>query len=72
MFLHTDWAWANPGYAILLMFPVYTLVNSRQIVCNISQMRMAVVPLSCYWFSLFSVNKYAVKFVPDLMPYAMS
>ena len=35
-------------------------------------MRMAIVPLSCYWFSLFSINKYAVKFIPDLKPYAMS
>ena len=70
MFLHTDWAWANPGYALLLLFPVYSLINSRQIVCNVTKMEMSILPLSCYWFTLFSVNRYAVYFLPRLEQYA--
>ena len=59
MFFFSDWAWQNTGHAVLLLFPVYSLVNSRQIVCNVTGMQMSRVPLCCLWFSLFGVNRAA-------------
>ena len=29
MFGWSDWAWANPGYVIIMTFPVISLINSR-------------------------------------------
>ena len=62
----TDWAWINPGYALLIMFPTYSLVNSKQIVCNFTKMNMSLIPASSTWFLLFPINKYAVKLFPKL------
>jgi len=29
MFGWSDWAWQNPGYVIIMTFPVISLINSR-------------------------------------------
>ena len=69
-FAVTEWAWVNPGYALLLMFPAYSLVNSQQIVCNFTKMNMKLIPGSFFWFLLFPINRYAIQFVPALKPYS--
>ena len=62
MFTCSDWAWDHPGYAVLILFPAYSLINSKQIVCNFTKMRMQLIPGSFLWFLLFPINRYAVRF----------
>ena len=69
-FAVTEWAWANPGHQLLLMFPAYSLVNSKQIVCNVTKMEMPKIPGSFFWFLLFPLNRFAIEFMPDLQQYS--
>ena len=70
IFLFSDWAWDNPGYALFLMFPTYSLINSRQIVCNFTEMKMEIVPQSIFWFTLFQHNRYSLNYLPALAQYS--
>ena len=70
LFLTTDWAWENPGHAMILLFPAYSLINSKQIVCNFTHMKMNLIPGSFLWFLLFPVNRYAIALIPALEPYS--
>lgn len=36
LFTFTEWAWNNAGYVTLMVFPIVSLLNSRQIVCNVA------------------------------------
>jgi len=65
-FAVTEWAWDNPGHALLLMFPAFSLVNSKQIVCNVTKMEMAKIPGSFFWFLLLPLNRYALELMPQL------
>lgn len=62
----TEWAWLNPGYHMILMFPAYSLVNSQQIVCNVTKMNMSAIPVPFLLFLLFPLNRYILEFMPDL------
>lgn len=33
---YTEWAWQNTGYVILMNCPVISLIDCRQIVCNVT------------------------------------
>ena len=55
----SEWATANPGYLILLFTPAYSMISSKQIVCNFTGMKLDVVPKSFLWASLFLVNRVA-------------
>ena len=59
----TDWGWTNTGYATILIFPVFSLMSSRQIVCNFTKQYLDPIPKSCFWFLLFPLNKYIVSFL---------
>ena len=36
MFTQTEWAAANPSLACLVLVPGYSLMSSRQIICNVT------------------------------------
>jgi len=36
IYAYTDWAWQNTGYVILMTTPIISLINCRQIVCNVT------------------------------------
>jgi hypothetical protein len=57
LFSYTEWAWQHPSYVILMVCPLFSLVNSRQIVCNVTDQAMWTVPYSPLWFLVFPVNK---------------
>ena len=69
LFTFTDWAWINPGYAVMILFPAYSLINSKQIVCNFTKMKMELIPTIFFMFLLFPINRFAIRFVPALEPY---
>jgi hypothetical protein len=56
VFGFTSWAWSFPGYAHLMMVPVVSIINSRQIVCNVTDMKMDNFPKVTLWYLLFPVN----------------
>ena len=70
MYSMTEWAWTQPGYALILVFPAFCLINSKQIVCNFTKMDMATIPGSFFWFALFPLNRYAISLLPCLESYA--
>lgn len=59
LFAETVWAFANPSLACLLLFPGYSLMCSRQIVCNFTEMECDPLPKSFLWFLLFPLNRRA-------------
>jgi len=58
----TDWGWTHTGYACMLLFPVFSLMSSRQIVCNFTKMKLDPFPKSTLYFLLFPLNKYIVNY----------
>ena len=36
LFTVTDWAWTHPGYVVMLTAPTISLINCRQIICNVT------------------------------------
>lgn len=36
VYTYSEWAWHNTGYVILMLTPVISLINCRQIVCNVT------------------------------------
>lgn len=36
LFTSTEWAWTHPGYVTIMTCPLVSLINSRQIVCNVA------------------------------------
>jgi len=59
----TDWAWSHSGYVTLMTIPVISLVNSRQIVCNVTEMEMDTFPKITLWYVLFPINKYLLPLI---------
>jgi hypothetical protein len=59
MFKETEWAFANPALACLVLVPGFSLVSSRQIICNVTQMDSDPVPKTFLWFILFHFNRHA-------------
>lgn len=59
LFVFTDWAWSHCGYVIILVCPISSLINSRQIVCNFSRQDMNNVPKVTLWYLLFPLNRVA-------------
>jgi hypothetical protein len=59
LFVFTDWAWSHCGYVIILVCPISSLINSRQIVCNFSRQEMVNVPKVTLWYLLFPLNRVA-------------
>ena len=72
MYTMTDWAWTNPGYALILVFPAFCLINSQQIVCNFTKMDMAIIPGSFFWFLLFPLNRFSITLLPTLTKYSQA
>jgi hypothetical protein len=62
----SDWAWANPGYVIIMTFPIISLINSRQIVCNVTKMKMKILPKVTLWYLLFPLNRVLPAIIPSL------
>ena len=58
MFGLTEWAWKYPGYVCMMITPVISLINQRQIVCNFTGMEMDNFPKCTLWYLLFVANKY--------------
>ena len=56
LFGFTEWAWSHPGYVIIMTCPLVSLINSRQIVCNVADQPMKSVPYPPLWYLLFVVN----------------
>lgn len=65
MFKWSDWAWLNPGYVIIMTFPVISLINSRQIVCNVTKMKMDVIPKVTLWYLAFPINRIVPSYYPE-------
>lgn len=63
IFNFTDWAWSHAGYVTIMMIPVFSLINSRQIVCNVTDMNMDWFPKSTLWYLLFPINRLLPKYV---------
>ena len=63
IFNFTDWAWSHAGYVTIMMIPVISLINSRQIVCNVTDMNMDCFPKSTLWYLLFPINRLLPKYV---------
>jgi len=63
VFQYTDWAWAHAGYVTLMTIPVISLINSRQIVCNVAGMEMDCFPKCTLWYLLFPINRLLPKYV---------
>ncbi len=57
LFVFTDWAWTHFGFVIMLVCPISSLINSRQIVCNFTRQNMPIVPKSTLWYLMFPLNK---------------
>ena len=57
LFGTTEWAQENPGLGLLFLTPGYSIVASRQIVCNFTKMKMDPFPKSFLWFFLFPLNR---------------
>ena len=53
----SDWAWDNAGFMTLLSAPTISLINSRQIVCNVTHMPMSCVPKVTLWYLPFPLNR---------------
>jgi hypothetical protein len=66
LFGWSDWAWANPGYVIIMTFPIISLINSRQIVCNVTKMKMEILPKVTLWYLLFPLNRVLPAIIPSL------
>jgi len=60
LFSQTEWAFQNPALACLVVIPAYSLMCSRQIVCNVTEMECESVPKSFFWFLLFPLNRRAI------------
>ena len=63
IFHFTDWAWSHAGYVTIMMIPVFSLINSRQIVCNVADMDMDCFPKSTLWYLLFPINRLLPQYV---------
>ena len=61
LFTQSEWAFASPSWACVLLFPGYSLMCSRQIVCNFTEMECDPLPKSFLWFLLFPLNRKAVE-----------
>ena len=72
MYTMTEWAWINPGYALILVFPAFCIINSQQIVCNFTKMDMELIPGLFFWFGLFPLNRYAISIIPGLAKYSQA
>ena len=59
LFTQTEWAYQNPSLVCILLIPCYSLMCSRQIVCNVTQMDCDSVPKTFLWFLLFPLNRRA-------------
>ena len=57
LFTQTEWAFKHPALATLVLVPGYSLICSRQIICNVTFMDIATVPKVFLWFLLFPLNR---------------
>jgi hypothetical protein len=62
MFTQTEWAWIYPGYICMMVTPVISLINQRQIVCNFTGMQVNIFPMTTLWYLLFPINRYLPDF----------
>lgn len=70
IFRYTDWAWTHAGYVVMMSCPIVSLINSRQIVCNVANQKMSCLPLSTLWYFLFPLNRMLPQWYPEITTYA--
>ena len=63
VFLQTEWASQNLILVGTVFVPAYSLISSRQIVCNFTEMDIDPLPKSFIWFTLFYFNRHAYEFI---------
>jgi hypothetical protein len=66
LFTCTEWAWTHAGYVIIMLTPLQSLFNSRQIVSNVAAQPINNWPLSACWYLLFPLNRILPKYFPHL------
>ena len=64
-FSSTEWAWAHPSLALQLLLPGFCLINSKMIVCNVTNMQSEWHSWTFMWFLLFPLNKYLGGVAPE-------
>lgn len=57
IFEYSDWAWTHAGWVILMQTPVISLINCKQIVCNVAKQDLFPIPFSTLWYLLFPLNR---------------
>ena len=72
VFTQTEWAFNNPSLVCILFMPVFSLMCSRQIVCNVTEMDKHEVPKSYLWFLLFPLNRKAAAMFRKLYCYSFN
>jgi len=72
IFSFTDWAWTHCGYVTLMMCPIISLINSRQIVCNVTNQKMNWFPKSPLWYFLFPLNRLLPLYISELPTLAVA
>lgn len=55
---NTEWGWAHPAWALLLLTPGFCLVNSKIIVCNFTKMDTGMWESALFWILLFPLNNW--------------
>ena len=64
-FQSTEWAWNYPQFALQLLLPGFCLINSKMIICNVTNMQSEMHSWTFMWFMLFPLNKYLGSVVPE-------
>ena len=59
LFTTSNWAGENPGLASLFFAPAFSMISSKQIVCNFTKMDLDPFPKSFLWTFAFLVNRVA-------------
>ena len=55
-FNNTEWAWRHPSLAMMLLCPGFCLINSKMIICNVTNMQSEWHSWTFLWFLLFPLN----------------
>ena len=58
LFLSTDFAFKHPALALIVLLPGYCAINSKLIVCSVTNMEVEKHAIGFYSFMLIPFNKY--------------
>ena len=57
IFTYSEWAWQHGGFAVFILAPYLTMINCRQIVCNMARQEDSWFQPQAFLYFAFPLNR---------------